>query len=106
FFSFILRPPPGSTLLPTRRSSDLAAAPGPFTGRCRAASSLAILTRQQAAPPQRPLQHRLDQGAEALVRVPDHATSAASSNGASTDRKSTRLNSSHGSISYAVFCLK
>src|SRR5207245_10089655 len=25
---------------------------------------------------------------------------------ASTDRKSTRLNSSHGSISYAVFCLK
>src|SRR5207245_6180228 len=24
----------------------------------------------------------------------------------STDRKSTRLNSSHGSISYAVFCLK
>src|SRR2546422_3474670 len=26
--------------------------------------------------------------------------------GASTDRKSTRLNSSHGYISYAVFCLK
>src|SRR5207245_11170605 len=25
---------------------------------------------------------------------------------ASADRKSTRLNSSHGSISYAVFCLK
>src|SRR5207245_10698162 len=25
---------------------------------------------------------------------------------ASRDRKSTRLNSSHGSISYAVFCLK
>src|SRR3989337_3422602 len=25
---------------------------------------------------------------------------------APTDRKSTRLNSSHGSISYAVFCLK
>src|SRR6266542_4030067 len=25
---------------------------------------------------------------------------------ASQDRKSTRLNSSHGSISYAVFCLK
>src|SRR3989337_1336774 len=25
---------------------------------------------------------------------------------ASVDRKSTRLNSSHGSISYAVFCLK
>src|SRR2546422_6923514 len=26
--------------------------------------------------------------------------------GAGTDRKSTRLNSSHGYISYAVFCLK
>src|SRR5207245_4496662 len=26
--------------------------------------------------------------------------------GAHRDRKSTRLNSSHGSISYAVFCLK
>src|SRR2546430_3393135 len=26
--------------------------------------------------------------------------------GASTDRKSTRLNSSHSQISYAVFCLK
>src|SRR5207245_6644373 len=26
--------------------------------------------------------------------------------GCITDRKSTRLNSSHGSISYAVFCLK
>src|SRR2546429_3290927 len=26
--------------------------------------------------------------------------------GANTDRKSTRLNSSHGYISYAVFCLK
>src|SRR5207245_3640882 len=26
--------------------------------------------------------------------------------GAGLDRKSTRLNSSHGSISYAVFCLK
>src|SRR6266852_2283515 len=29
--------------------------------------------------------------------TPDHSTK---------DRKSTRLNSSHGSISYAVFCLK
>src|SRR2546429_1668763 len=29
-----------------------------------------------------------------------------SSDGSSKDRKSTRLNSSHGYISYAVFCLK
>src|SRR2546422_1728186 len=31
---------------------------------------------------------------------------AASKTGAAGDRKSTRLNSSHGYISYAVFCLK
>src|SRR5207245_7253661 len=30
----------------------------------------------------------------------------ASADGEFLDRKSTRLNSSHGSISYAVFCLK
>ena len=29
-----------------------------------------------------------------------------SEGGGATDRKSTRLNSSHGYISYAVFCLK
>src|SRR5438132_6629732 len=35
-------------------------------------------------------------GAQALLRDPEHGT----------DRKSTRLNSSHTVISYAVFCLK
>src|SRR5205085_3666043 len=34
------------------------------------------------------------------------ATSAAGASSASRDRKSTRLNSSHSQISYAVFCLK
>src|SRR5438128_7276175 len=34
------------------------------------------------------------------------AVAAATSVPARADRKSTRLNSSHGSISYAVFCLK
>src|SRR6266581_8128889 len=46
--------------------------------------------------------------------VPRRATSStssrahasAASSGAGSDRKSTRLNSSHPSISYAVFCLK
>src|SRR5207245_4395241 len=33
-------------------------------------------------------------------------TATGSRTGATRDRKSTRLNSSHGSISYAVFCLK
>src|SRR5438128_11659646 len=34
------------------------------------------------------------------------AARRAHADGAGADRKSTRLNSSHGSISYAVFCLK
>src|SRR3712207_7308177 len=34
------------------------------------------------------------------------ACSWPSSTGTSSDRKSTRLNSSHANISYAVFCLK
>src|SRR5438067_10771078 len=40
---------------------------------------------------------------EALQRPPDGAAGAAEPR---RDRKSTRLNSSHVSISYAVFCLK
>src|SRR2546427_2378936 len=35
-----------------------------------------------------------------------HAASAATGTTKSIDRKSTRLNSSHSQISYAVFCLK
>src|SRR5438309_8448132 len=34
------------------------------------------------------------------------AAAAVETTGAALDRKSTRLNSSHSSISYAVFCLK
>src|SRR3712207_7070571 len=39
-----------------------------------------------------------------LGRCPDLCFS--SNSGQSSDRKSTRLNSSHANISYAVFCLK
>src|SRR2546422_6682085 len=38
--------------------------------------------------------------------TPAWLTSSSSARWRSTDRKSTRLNSSHGYISYAVFCLK
>src|SRR4051812_49650257 len=46
-----------------------------------------------------PRQHDLD-------LCPDGRAGAAATIGAEIDRKSTRLNSSHMSISYAVFCLK
>src|SRR2546429_4406650 len=38
--------------------------------------------------------------------IPRHRARAATDRTAGRDRKSTRLNSSHGYISYAVFCLK
>src|SRR2546422_1345235 len=37
---------------------------------------------------------------------PPESTTLTCSRAAAADRKSTRLNSSHGYISYAVFCLK
>src|SRR5438034_8143403 len=91
----MLRRPPRSTLFPTLRSSDLAALvdhPGvdkiAFTGSTavgqeimrRAAGSLKRLT--------------LELGGKSPNIV------------FAEDRKSTRLNSSHTVISYAVFCLK
>src|SRR5699024_12557836 len=63
-----------------------------------------------SARPQRP--SRSTSSAETRARcTPLAASSAAtareaSSRAAGSDRKSTRLNSSHVSISYAVFCLK
>src|SRR5205809_4424130 len=38
--------------------------------------------------------------------LPTNSAASAPSSSARRDRKSTRLNSSHGYISYAVFCLK
>src|SRR5690349_24001309 len=72
----MIRRPPRSTLFPTRRSSDL-----------RAFGS----SRRAWRPADRAAERRAPQ------RVPPRGT---------TDRKSTRLNSSHVEISYAVFCLK
>src|SRR5438309_5316462 len=41
-----------------------------------------------------------------LARVREHRMRAVQQPQLAVDRKSTRLNSSHSSISYAVFCLK
>src|SRR5690242_21028544 len=95
FFFLMLRRPPRSTLFPTRRSSDLAnmrevrwplqATAGcvryfmsDFGGQSSLTSPVEVQTRG--------ILFDLD--------------------GVLVDRKSTRLNSSHMSISYAVFCLK
>src|SRR5207244_13235516 len=72
---------------PTRRSSDL-----PLSSeRSRCMAMPLASWRQHTMSPLRPLRH-LRAGSGSRASVPD--------------RKSTRLNSSHQIISYAVFCLK
>src|SRR5206468_12485157 len=76
FFFLMLRPPPRSTLFPTRRSSDLARRPRPLPLR---------------ADRRRPGEGSAHQGRrrEADRRSEEHTSE-----------------SSHDQISYAVFCLK
>src|SRR5947209_16525920 len=81
----MMRRPPRSTLFPYRRSSDLA------THRVRPAK------------PHTPNHHRT---LEAVRTSSAQEKPARPGAPAFSDRKSTRLNSSHANISYAVFCLK
>src|SRR3712207_8601242 len=80
FFFLMIRRPPRSTLFPyTTLFRSLLALPPRYRARRQA------LDRRHPARP--------DGRAAALL-------------GDQADRKSTRLNSSHANISYAVFCLK
>src|SRR3712207_6889580 len=87
----MIRRPPRSTLFPTRRSSDLR---GKVTGvdDDRLADEFETHRARLRAVAFR----MLGSGTEADDAVQE----------AWLDRKSTRLNSSHANISYAVFCLK
>src|SRR3712207_8249292 len=87
----MIRRPPRSTLFPSRRSSDLwwallgvAGTPEPLLARMGEAARGAL-----AEP-------------EVRARIEERGADVV----ASSDRKSTRLNSSHANLSYAVFCLK
>src|SRR5207249_6796738 len=90
---------------PTRRSSDLSAAAGDDALGGGAAAGGAGGERAGAVREGRAGAHvpRRAGGAAHRGAVDRRA---ADHLGAPTDRKSTRLNSSHVSISYAVFCLK
>src|SRR5437879_10995319 len=80
----MFRPPPRSTLFPTRRSSDLyGPEPAPRVTVAPCAVPSHVLASDNLA-------HAIRREIERVV----------------LDRKSTRLNSSHRCISYAVFCLK
>src|SRR2546422_2457179 len=85
----MIRRPPRSTLFPTRRSSDLA------TG-CR----VEVTPDPTIHEPMKP------NGAMAALFERNLGLIGFSVDPDDGDRKSTRLNSSHGYISYAVFCLK
>src|SRR5690349_23997140 len=92
FFFLLIRPPPRSTLFPYTtlfRSQDVRAV-GP---RAVGGAGRAPGTPLRGAAAHQPAAPRRTRAAE---RAP----------GAREDRKSTRLNSSHVEISYAVFCLK
>src|SRR2546422_10237804 len=72
--------------------------------------ALPILRVDQVAPHQRahqfPAAEDHDVLFEPLLEVGDRGDGITAEQGRVLDRKSTRLNSSHGYISYAVFCLK
>src|SRR3712207_8504402 len=98
----MIRRPPRSTLFPyTTLFRSLPARLGIRPGRVLAA--VHPLRRQLDARVDRGL--RIDRSVlrRRLARVPPAAVAHPARGG---DRKSTRLNSSHANISYAVFCLK
>src|SRR5256885_12404970 len=87
FFFLMIRRPPRSTLFPYTTL---------FRSRARFADATLVVI-----PPS-------IEGDEAMLKaiLPLTDVMAAGHHAAVTDRKSTRLNSSHLVISYAVFCLK
>src|SRR3712207_7615150 len=92
----MMRRPPRSALFPYTtlfRSADVLAAPAEVAGQ--QVADVQEPVAPQAEVDERRLDAGLDVGDPPLVDVADVA-----------DRKSTRLNSSHANISYAVFCLK
>src|SRR2546430_12699232 len=97
----MIRRPPRSTLFPTRRSSDLQPLQTAVTGLADIFGAAVGEARAACL-------------AQIAELAGDHVVAAVPLDGArdqllvaaGADRKSTRLNSSHSQISYAVFCLK
>src|SRR3712207_8866180 len=88
FFFLMIRRPPRSTLFP-------------YTTLFRSQPHPLLSELLQ------PGSHRRDQGPSGSCQEPcREPCGAACPASAEEDRKSTRLNSSHANISYAVFCLK
>src|SRR5699024_12002419 len=95
-------PPPARPSSPTRRSSDLSFKSGSNDAGGRTWTQLTTDYLQQQ------IAIVLDSQviSAPVIQDPTPVGQATRITGDFTDRKSTRLNSSHVSISYAVFCLK
>src|SRR5947208_8512044 len=96
----MLRHPPRSTICPTRRSSDLTHRRGRHLGR-------GVRAHRVRWRPAR--KHVAASGARGAIgghRIVRQDVPHDRLEDRVGDRKSTRLNSSHQIISYAVFCLK
>src|SRR3712207_7015329 len=96
----MIRRPPRSTLFPyttlfrsEQRPDLLGGVPGEFVPLGLVDDELGVLTAEVG------LEHHVD-------RRPDVVLGLRAVDVRAGDRKSTRLNSSHANISYAVFCLK
>src|SRR3712207_8974718 len=98
FFFLMIRRPPRSTLFPY---TTLFRSGGPQLRTHDSQCSLGGRQRPRRA-------DLLRRGTGANVRPADPGARRGGRHlpGAARDRKSTRLNSSHANISYAVFCLK
>src|SRR2546430_10402648 len=97
----MIRRPPRSTLFPYTtlfRSADRDHA----LGRAVRLAALGLLFRRRTLPLRAVRRTALHDLRGALLLVPEGDRPDAER----ADRKSTRLNSSHSQISYAVFCLK
>src|SRR5690606_41855890 len=84
-------------LFPTRRSSDLGATSSYPASAWKTASESAPGCRQRAG---------AGHGRQSVAGYQPAPSAGSGRPAGSGDRKSTRLNSSHVKISYAVFCLK
>src|SRR2546422_2921517 len=95
----MIRRPPRSTLFPY--TTLFRSQPDRTAGRAERRS---LGTAALGIPESDDLTSETEPAVEALVRPAAGASTAGSVS--EVDRKSTRLNSSHGYISYAVFCFK
>src|SRR2546430_16083208 len=93
FFFLMIRRPPRSTLFP-------------YTTLFRSRQIQTRMHRAQRARGAASLDHRGDVALGGALGDGAHVDAGSAERGEHLDRKSTRLNSSHSQISYAVFCLK